>query len=662
MGADVSSLIFTDTCELTGTFDDDIRAGRSKSRGCGEDAFPGTEQYSDSWHLDQHLLSSSASVFRDEDPMPLFPWTDEATGGVGTACEQEWRRRLLAGASVSLDQEPVSLWLDREIGCLEVREHEAMYPLAELHECSELPHEGVEGAAFELELGFADFDAVLLQFDEEDDRAGFAAALQRLAAEAREAGPANDLDSRLALDEDDVLGLGGSNLTVPLQHPFIGLETARAVATEGRLCARKSHTPGGDRRAARGARLAYEQAVNGDATEGFSICHEADQVISAARATNAKVMPRTPSSTADAAAVGASPRAAASRNRVSPTIAARAPAGGAAEVSAGSPASSARSPTAGGGATAAPGNMAATLLVSSGLAPPPCTAVSSDETGAVPLGGSMPPTQAPPSALVVNAAGALPSPPTVVRNSTTSDEVAVPYDLALPARTALGGDDALPTLADCTPAMPAQDPAGAVAAEDVGAASPARAAATGALISDEADALLSSPVAQMDPAAAGGTASISIPAAATPIRIEAPMEMGDADAAAAALDNEVAGLLGIDSRSDLYTETPEVEGALADSLMNGTEDPFDFLSTGTDDGGAAAAVLDAMTSDALIIMEPLATLQPTFSVAAAAPAKAPAELVALPPKSAATAVLRCGVPGMTAAEAPEAKSLLVDLV
>lgn len=98
-----------------------------------------------------------------------------------------WLRRLQHGAVVALDGGPVRVALDAELGCLEIREHDLLYPLAELKTCTELRSSGQpeEGDAYDLEVSFADFDVLLFQFDDVVQRAGFAAALDTLATFAR---------------------------------------------------------------------------------------------------------------------------------------------------------------------------------------------------------------------------------------------------------------------------------------------------------------------------------------------------------------------------------------------------------------------------------------------------------------------------------------------
>lgn len=121
------------------------------------------------------------------DLLPLKVWSTSAGArGPDDNLPATWRRRLCQGAIMALDGEPVRVLLDTELGCLEVREHEALYPLAELRMCSELPHKSHDlDTAYELTITFGELEALLFQFDEEEERAGFRAALDALAVEAR---------------------------------------------------------------------------------------------------------------------------------------------------------------------------------------------------------------------------------------------------------------------------------------------------------------------------------------------------------------------------------------------------------------------------------------------------------------------------------------------
>jgi len=100
-----------------------------------------------------------------------------------------WRKRLVRGAEVSLDREPVSLIVDPELGCLEVREHSVLYPLALMSSCSEMPNAEARDA-FELCVAFGGLDTLVFQFDEAAERTGFAAALFELSTTARQQGDA----------------------------------------------------------------------------------------------------------------------------------------------------------------------------------------------------------------------------------------------------------------------------------------------------------------------------------------------------------------------------------------------------------------------------------------------------------------------------------------
>mmetsp|Transcript_105156 Transcript_105156/g.302362 ORF Transcript_105156/g.302362 Transcript_105156/m.302362 type:complete len:247 (-) Transcript_105156:164-904(-) len=107
------------------------------------------------------------------------------------ASAEAWIRRLRKGTEVALDRETVRAVLDTELWCLEIPEHDLLYPLAELRACTALglpQHFGEKAAlqdVFELEVAIADFDELIFQFDEAEQRDGFAAALEVLAAAAQ---------------------------------------------------------------------------------------------------------------------------------------------------------------------------------------------------------------------------------------------------------------------------------------------------------------------------------------------------------------------------------------------------------------------------------------------------------------------------------------------
>eukprot|EP00418_Pyrodinium_bahamense_P080984 CAMPEP_0179068080 /NCGR_PEP_ID=MMETSP0796-20121207/29822_1 /TAXON_ID=73915 /ORGANISM="Pyrodinium bahamense, Strain pbaha01" /LENGTH=258 /DNA_ID=CAMNT_0020765133 /DNA_START=22 /DNA_END=797 /DNA_ORIENTATION=- len=99
----------------------------------------------------------------------------------------EWRQQLLTkGAKVLLECGPAVLRVDLELGCLEVREHEALYPLAELRTCDEYSPSYDCEAPVRLVVDFADLDSLICQFEWAEQRAGFKVALDRFAAEARQ--------------------------------------------------------------------------------------------------------------------------------------------------------------------------------------------------------------------------------------------------------------------------------------------------------------------------------------------------------------------------------------------------------------------------------------------------------------------------------------------
>eukprot|EP00747_Dinoflagellata_sp_TGD_P181763 gnl/TRDRNA2_/TRDRNA2_35705_c0_seq1.p1 gnl/TRDRNA2_/TRDRNA2_35705_c0~~gnl/TRDRNA2_/TRDRNA2_35705_c0_seq1.p1 ORF type:complete len:370 (+),score=47.83 gnl/TRDRNA2_/TRDRNA2_35705_c0_seq1:69-1112(+) len=126
-----------------------------------------------------------------------------------------WERKLAAGAAVSLDREPVLLTLDRELHCLEVREHETLFPLAELKMCRMVQRgPGDSDDEFELLVQFAEFDPLVFQFDEANDREGFSRALERLAAEARKGTEREPMLAEAAESDDAAPALGAAVETV----------------------------------------------------------------------------------------------------------------------------------------------------------------------------------------------------------------------------------------------------------------------------------------------------------------------------------------------------------------------------------------------------------------------------------------------------------------
>lgn len=100
-------------------------------------------------------------------------------------------RQLKAGTQISLDREPVYMELDSELGCLEVREHNQLYPLTVMTSCEVI--DGY-GDVCELAVGFdfeqAGVERLVFQFDDHDDRAGFAETLFILASQASHSDPA----------------------------------------------------------------------------------------------------------------------------------------------------------------------------------------------------------------------------------------------------------------------------------------------------------------------------------------------------------------------------------------------------------------------------------------------------------------------------------------
>lgn len=155
--------------------------------------------------------------------------TGDSIGGGGAnsaalgnteAAASAWKWRLSRGVEVVLDSELVTLQLDMELSCLEVRQlvsgEEApalagsqcdapltdalLYPLGELRACEERPappHEPLaerlddgrtpRAEGYELVVTFADWESLVIRFDCEEQRAGFRTALAELAAECASA-------------------------------------------------------------------------------------------------------------------------------------------------------------------------------------------------------------------------------------------------------------------------------------------------------------------------------------------------------------------------------------------------------------------------------------------------------------------------------------------
>lgn len=121
-----------------------------------------------------------------------------------------WRRRLLAGVNVSLDNEPVFVKHDDDLACLEIPAHDALVPLAVLKRCEALPCDEVtcDASHFELRVMFdsEEMETLVFQFDQESDRTGFANALEELAAEAK---MLSHMGTLQPMDTDAVSGSGG---------------------------------------------------------------------------------------------------------------------------------------------------------------------------------------------------------------------------------------------------------------------------------------------------------------------------------------------------------------------------------------------------------------------------------------------------------------------
>lgn len=118
----------------------------------------------------------------DEDPK-LFLGPEGHDGDNDS--QVAWRRLLQVGASMSLHGEPVIIALDEQ-DRLDIRQHQSVYPLLDLHGCEQLdPSTAKDG--FELMVTFSNWEPLVFQFDDEENMASFAATLQALAREARAA-------------------------------------------------------------------------------------------------------------------------------------------------------------------------------------------------------------------------------------------------------------------------------------------------------------------------------------------------------------------------------------------------------------------------------------------------------------------------------------------
>lgn len=119
----------------------------------------------------------SQAVFADVERVP------EPTRPLDT-----WLGRLTRGTELALDGETVRVKLDTELWCLEIVEHELLYPIAELSTCTPVVANG-DGTkpdeVFDLEVAFSDFDVLVFQFDRVDHRTSFAVILNVLANQAR---------------------------------------------------------------------------------------------------------------------------------------------------------------------------------------------------------------------------------------------------------------------------------------------------------------------------------------------------------------------------------------------------------------------------------------------------------------------------------------------
>jgi len=111
-----------------------------------------------------------------------------------------WRSRLADGTIMSLDNEQVHVALDTELWCLEVSDHEMLYPLALLSSCVALPQQlpapGLGGAAvstnhiledisYQLAVAFGELGCFHFKLNTLEERSALQVSLVELAAEAR---------------------------------------------------------------------------------------------------------------------------------------------------------------------------------------------------------------------------------------------------------------------------------------------------------------------------------------------------------------------------------------------------------------------------------------------------------------------------------------------
>lgn len=141
---------------------------------------------------------------------------------------EAWHRDLCTGVEVALDGEHVTLTVDTDLHCLEISEHEALYPLAELKSCDEMHAETMFDAPLQLSVHFAGgMGELVFDFDCVAQRAGFAGALTRLSIEARRATGATLHDNNGNEDtDDDEEPLLGDRIEKPAKPPHSGALTA----------------------------------------------------------------------------------------------------------------------------------------------------------------------------------------------------------------------------------------------------------------------------------------------------------------------------------------------------------------------------------------------------------------------------------------------------
>jgi len=100
---------------------------------------------------------------------------------------EAWIRLLKGGTMLSVDNEKVRVSLDPELWCLEIQEHELLYPLAELRafaamspRCrSDVAVESEDVGGFALSVCIADYDSLTFHFQKESSRTSFTTALER---------------------------------------------------------------------------------------------------------------------------------------------------------------------------------------------------------------------------------------------------------------------------------------------------------------------------------------------------------------------------------------------------------------------------------------------------------------------------------------------------